>query len=70
LRERPGPLSWGTVLLRWVTQNIAGVFAVVPVVGTLASVYPLLDALWPLWDSRKQALHDKAARTNVVRLSG
>jgi uncharacterized RDD family membrane protein YckC len=28
---------------------------------------PLLDALWPLWDERKQALHDKVAGTVVVR---
>lgn len=27
----------------------------------------LLDVLWPLWDEKKQALHDKAAATNVVR---
>jgi len=26
----------------------------------------LLDVLWPLWDDKKQALHDKAAHTNVV----
>ncbi len=28
---------------------------------------PLLDALWPLWEERNQALHDKVARTVVVR---
>jgi uncharacterized RDD family membrane protein YckC len=27
----------------------------------------LLDYLWPLWDDKKQALHDKVAKTNVVR---
>jgi uncharacterized RDD family membrane protein YckC len=26
----------------------------------------LLDVLWPLWDDKKQAIHDKAAHTNVV----
>jgi uncharacterized RDD family membrane protein YckC len=26
----------------------------------------LLDGLWPLWDSQKQALHDKAVGTLVV----
>jgi uncharacterized RDD family membrane protein YckC len=70
LRERPGPLSWGTVLVRWLTQNIASFFSVVPLVGSLAGLYPLLDSLWPLWDAKKQALHDKAARTNVVRVRG
>jgi uncharacterized RDD family membrane protein YckC len=27
----------------------------------------LIDGLWPLWDGRNQALHDKAARSIVVR---
>jgi uncharacterized RDD family membrane protein YckC len=29
----------------------------------------LIDALWPLWDERKQALHDKVCGTVVVRAS-
>jgi uncharacterized RDD family membrane protein YckC len=68
LRERPGRMSWGTVLLRWLTQNAASLVGVVPVVGSVAALYPLLDGLWPLWDDKRQALHDKAARTNVVRV--
>jgi uncharacterized RDD family membrane protein YckC len=67
LRERPGPMSWGTVLLRWVTQNWYAALAFVPVLGSVASLYPLIDDLWPLWDDKNQALHDKAAGTNVVR---
>jgi uncharacterized RDD family membrane protein YckC len=67
LRERPGRMSWGTVLLRWLTQNAATVLGIVPFVGSVAALYPLLDGLWPLWDDKRQALHDKAARTNVVR---
>lgn len=68
LRERPGVLPWGTVLLRWLTQRGYGLVAFLPVVGgVLVAVYGLLDPLWPLWDGRRQALHDKAARTNVVR---
>jgi len=27
----------------------------------------LLDVLWPLWDERKQAIHDKVARSVVIR---
>jgi uncharacterized RDD family membrane protein YckC len=27
----------------------------------------ILDSVWPLWDSKRQALHDKAARTVVIR---
>ena len=67
LRERPGPLPWGTVLARWFMQNLGGAVAVVPLVGLLGWVYSLLDDLWPLWDGQRQALHDKVARTNVVR---
>jgi len=67
LRERPGPLPWGTVLARWFMQNLGGVVSLVPLVGLLGSVYSLLDDLWPLWDGKRQALHDKVARTNVVR---
>ncbi|MCW2784807.1 MAG: domain containing protein [Marmoricola sp.] len=33
----------------------------------LCSIVVLLDYLWPLWDDKRQALHDKVARTNVVR---
>jgi uncharacterized RDD family membrane protein YckC len=68
LRDQPGPLTWGTILLRWLVQNVATLLNVVPGIGTLASIFPLLDGLWPLWDGKKQALHDKAARTNVVRV--
>ena len=29
-------------------------------------LYGIADLLWPLWDAKKQAVHDKIARTNVV----
>ncbi|QNN53514.1 RDD family protein [Nocardioides mesophilus] len=69
LREVPGPLGWGTVLRRWVGQNWYSPLSLVPVLGNLLVIYPFLDLLWPLWDSKKQALHDKIAATNVVRHS-
>ena len=68
LRERPGSLPWATVLLRWLVQNAGSIVAVVPLVGSAGSLFSLLDSLWPLWDDKNQALHDKAARTNVVRV--
>jgi uncharacterized RDD family membrane protein YckC len=67
-RDRPGPLSWGTVLMRWMFQAGYLILTLVPVLGFLASVYWLLDNLWPLWDGKRQALHDKTAGTNVVML--
>ena len=40
----------------------------VPYVGSITGLYSLLDYLWPLWDDKKQAIHDKIAKTNVVRV--
>ena len=67
LRETPGPLSWGTVLLRWLGQNWYGIASGVPILGSVVSLWPVIDLLWPLWDDRRQALHDKFAGTSVVR---
>jgi uncharacterized RDD family membrane protein YckC len=38
-------------------------------VAVLTVLAPLavLDLLWPLWDPRNQTIHDKAARTVVLR---
>jgi uncharacterized RDD family membrane protein YckC len=32
----------------------------------LVGVVTLIDVLWPLWDVKKQAIHDKVVGTNVV----
>ena len=74
----PGQLSWPTVLIRAAVLSLvptlamllgvlsgSWVLALVLFVASLA--FQLLNQLWPLWDSRRQALHDKAARTVVVR---
>jgi uncharacterized RDD family membrane protein YckC len=66
-RDVPGPMPLGTVLVRWLTQFGPSLLNAIRYVGYLISVYQLLDGLWPLWDGKRQALHDKAARTNVVR---
>jgi uncharacterized RDD family membrane protein YckC len=67
LRERPGPLEWGTILKRWVSQFGPNLLSLIPLLGLIAGLYPWVDGLWPLWDERRQALHDKFAKTNVVR---
>jgi len=67
LREQPGPLEWSTILRRWVSQFGPNLLSLVPFIGLIAGLYPWVDGLWPLWDERRQALHDKFARTNVVR---
>lgn len=53
-------LTPSVVARRWVGyQGLAQV----PSVGGL---YSVVDVLWPLWDPRRQALHDKIAGTCVV----
>lgn len=52
----PGPLPIGTAVLR----------RLVPLAGQFVPFLSLLDGLWPLWDDKRQALHDKVARTQVV----
>ena len=60
-RVQPGePLRAGVVARRWIGYQA---LAQVPSVGP---VYALVDVLWPLWDPRRQALHDKLAGTVVV----
>ncbi|MDX6375440.1 MAG: hypothetical protein QOD98_4428 [Nocardioidaceae bacterium] len=68
LRETPGPLSWSTIGLRWLGQSGVGLLGLIPLVGSMSGIYSLLDALWPLWDDKRQAIHDKIAKTNVVRV--
>ena len=47
-----GPVSVGRATIRSIILILASGF--------------LIDAFWPLWDPRRQALHDKPARTVVV----
>lgn len=67
LREQPGNLTWGRYTKRWLVQYGVGILGAIPLVGGAVSIYLLLDGLWPLWDDKRQALHDKFAGTNVVR---
>jgi uncharacterized RDD family membrane protein YckC len=66
-REVAGPMPFSTVALRWLGQFGVGIFGLIPFVGNIFGFYGLLDVLWPLWDGNKQAIHDKIAKTNVVR---
>jgi uncharacterized RDD family membrane protein YckC len=53
--------TWRQATQRWLS-------GVVP--ATLVSLYFYLDVLWPLWDQRRQALHDKWPGTVVVKKTG
>lgn len=69
LRDQPGPLPWGAAAIRgliWQGPNLVGGTGAL---GTLASLFTIVNGLWPLWDRNRQALHDKAAKTNVVKKS-
>jgi len=57
-----GSIGGQRAALRYVT---VGLFRIVPFFG----LFTLLDGLWPLWDGRRQALHDKIAGSVVVRVT-
>lgn len=55
------PLGWGTVTVRALVW-------LVPMVNGLLMAVRLVDALFPLWQPKRQSLHDLAAKTQVVRV--
>jgi uncharacterized RDD family membrane protein YckC len=66
LRDKPGPPPLVAVLKRTVVKEGPRALGSLPVLGVAGSLFNLLDDLWPLWDPKKQAIHDKVAATNVV----
>ena len=56
-----GPIGADRAGLRYI---VVGLFRIIPFFG----LFTLLDGLWPLWDPRRQALHDKIAGSVVVRV--
>jgi uncharacterized RDD family membrane protein YckC len=75
----PGKLATGLRVRPWVAGERLGPTAAVrrwlaffaaqsvPYIGPM---YLVVDVIWPLRDARRQALHDKFARTCVVRPGG
>ena len=55
-----GGLSWRAAVIR------AAIW-VLPGISALLALFTLVDALFPLWQPKRQALHDLAAQTQVVR---
>jgi uncharacterized RDD family membrane protein YckC len=79
MRAAPGRLPWGAVLVRVLVQFtlvsllvliglVAGPLGALGLLFAVAWLFQLLDGLWPLWDAKWQAIHDKAAGTNVVQV--
>ena len=56
----PGPLPWSSVVIR------ASIW-VLPGISAFLGLITLVDVLFPLWHPKRQALHDIAAKTQVVR---
>ena len=56
--EDGGAIGYGRAFGRYAITFLFGIFAL-PV---------LLDYLWPLWDGKNQALHDKVVGSVVVRV--
>jgi uncharacterized RDD family membrane protein YckC len=76
LRERAGGLPWSSIVPRMAVQfGVYWTFYVLAVATASGALFGLmiavilimlLDPLWATWDSKRQTLHDKLARTNVV----
>lgn len=68
LRETEGLPIWRAALSRWLLHYaMPNLLAGVPGLGLVAGIFPIVDGLWPLRDARRQAIHDKLAKTAVVR---
>ncbi len=55
-------VSMGKAALRQVAAIGIGL---TPILGNIAQI---VDALWPLWDKKRQTLHDKAADSFVIKM--
>jgi uncharacterized RDD family membrane protein YckC len=61
VRDDGQPMTLGRALLReGVGKQLLGIITLY--------IYLVVDYLWPLWDRKNQALHDKIASTHVVTL--
>lgn len=66
LVDRPGIPGIVPIVIRTLIKWVSNLLGAVSMIGGLLQIFTLVDYLWPLWDKRKQALHDKAASTQVV----
>lgn len=55
-----GPIGYGRAFIRWIVATVLWIVLYIPGV---------IDVLFPLWDAKKQTIHDKAASTVVVQVA-
>lgn len=71
IRVRPvgldEPVPFVVGVRRSLVKNVSNLLGGVPLLSTFALGFQIADYLWPLRDRGRQALHDKAAGTQVVR---
>ena len=65
--DRPGAPGVATAIKRYLLVIVTGVLGLIPVVGSLGGLVTIIDLLFPLWDQKRQALHDKIGGTVVVK---
>ncbi len=66
LRDRPGNPTFLVALTRQALYLGTSLLSLIPGIGASSVIIKILNLLWPLWDDKRQALHDKIAKTNVV----
>lgn len=52
----------------FLTTGVAMIRLLVRVAFGFVPFLPILDLLWPLWDDRRQTLHDKAVNSYVINM--
>jgi uncharacterized RDD family membrane protein YckC len=68
LRVVPVDHGRSTERLGWSTVTIRALFWTVPNVQAALFVIRIIDVLMPLWNPKRQALHDLASKTQVVKI--
>ena len=56
-----GPIGYGKAFLRWLVSGALSFLT--------CGIGAFLDALWPLWDNKRQTIHDKAVNSLVIDLN-
>lgn len=64
-RDRFG-LDWSTSIIRNAGWLLCQVLALVPRLSSIGGLLTVVNGAWPLFNRRRQALHDVLARTQVI----